>query len=484
MKRHILSVLAIAATVAASSLWGGCTPQKTPPVNAAAIDDGVVNPEEWGKLYPVQFDLWKKTAEPAEPGKSKYKKGFNTDRITYDKLDEYPFLALLYNGWAFGVEYNEPRGHAYMVIDQHEVDSGRVKAGGSCLTCKTPYAPALKKQMGLDYFSKPYKEVHAHIPKRDAMLGVACIDCHNSRDMSLRISRDFTLGAALKNLGVDEAKLSRQERRTLVCAQCHVTYSIPKDAKMKSTNVYFPWQGSKWGNITIENIIKQIRSNPANLEWTQSVTGFKMGFIRHPEFELFSNNSPHWQNGVSCADCHMPSTTVGGQQVSDHRITSPLKNDMKACGQCHAESPETLKKRVIDIQDRTVSELLRAGYATATVAKLFETAHKAQAAGKLIDKAMHDKAKDYYEEAFYRVVFVGAENSVGFHNPPEALRILADANAYADKAEAVLRQALAKGGVAVPPVIDLELPKYLNNRGEKRLNFKPEHEFKDPFTGK
>ena len=57
-------------------------------------------------------------------------------------------MALLFNGWGFGTEYNEPRGHAYMVIDQMDIDQGRVKAGGVCLTCKTPYAPRLRKRDG------------------------------------------------------------------------------------------------------------------------------------------------------------------------------------------------------------------------------------------------------------------------------------------------------------------------------------------------
>jgi len=41
------------------------------------------------------------------------------------------------------------------------------------------------------------------------------------------------------------------------------------------------------------------------------VTGFKLAFIRHPEYELFTNNSVHWQAGVACSDCHMPYTKVG-----------------------------------------------------------------------------------------------------------------------------------------------------------------------------
>jgi nitrite reductase (cytochrome c-552) len=81
-------------------------------------------------------------------------------------------------------------------------------------------------------------------------------------------------------------------------------------------------------------------------------------------------------------------------------------------------------------------------------------------------------------------VFIGAENSTGFHNPSEALRILGDATSHAGKAEGLLRQALAKAGVTVPEKVDLELAKYVNNRGTKKLMFKPQDEIKDPFAAK
>jgi nitrite reductase (cytochrome c-552) len=131
-----------------------------------------------------------------------------------------------------------------------------------------------------------------------------------------------------------------------------------------------------------------------------------------------------------------------------------------------------------------MSQFIRSGYATATAAKLFEMANKAQAAGRVIDKDLYAQARDHYEEALYRVIFIGAENSTGFHNPSEALRILGDATNQAGKAEGLLRQALAKAGVAVPAKIDLELSKYVNNRGTKKLIFKPQNEIKDPFADK
>jgi len=64
-------------------------------------------------------------------------------------------------------------------------------------------------------------------------------------------------------------------------------------------------------------------------EWKQNVTGFKMGFIRHPEFELFSNNSVHWKAGVFLWPTVICLPRVGVNEISDHRVMSPLKNDMK-----------------------------------------------------------------------------------------------------------------------------------------------------------
>ncbi|MEM2403369.1 MAG: ammonia-forming cytochrome c nitrite reductase subunit c552, partial [Archaeoglobaceae archaeon] len=95
-----------------------------------------------------------------------------------------------------------------------------------------------------------------------------------------------------------------------------------------------------------------IRSNDSHKEWTQKVTGFKLGFIRHPEFELYARNSTHWLAGVACADCHMGYVKIGEYKITDHLIASPLKKDLRTCKQCHTQSEEWLKQRVFEIQDR------------------------------------------------------------------------------------------------------------------------------------
>lgn len=477
----LVLILFLFATVACKGLWKETTPAAPPAQTSRAQITPIEDPSTLEKKYPGQYAGWQATAQPTEPGKSRYKKGYDSDGIVYDKMDQYPFLALLLHGSGYALEFNEPRGHAHMIEDQLAVEPARVKAGGSCLSCKTPYAPQLQEELGSDYFGNPFLEVLGRIPEEHRGLGVACGDCHRSEDMSLQVSRGFTLGKGLEALGKNPDELQSADLRTLVCAQCHVTYTIPQDDEGKSTDVVFPWQGSEWGKITVENIIDRIRGESRLTEWTQQVTGFRLGYIRHPEFEFFSNDSPHWQVGAACADCHMPPAEVDGEMISDHRVMSPLKNDLRGCAQCHGEDSETLRQKVFAVQDQTVSDLIRSGYATAAVAKLFENVHAKMEAGLAIAPALYAEARDHYEEAFYRVIFMSVENSFGFHNPPEASRILNDAAEHAAAADHLLRRALAEAGAEVPGQVDLELEKYLNHRGTKGRMFRPEHEIKDPF---
>jgi nitrite reductase (cytochrome c-552) len=466
MKKNILIVilLGLLVVLGGSMIWITQTPEEPVMTKVKEIPQGEVDPRVWGKVYPAQFDSYLKNSQGGK-GDSKYK---GSDK--FSRLDSWPFQYVLSDGWGMGVEYQESRGHTLALVDQLEVDNARKGAGGVCLTCKSPAVPKLKKKMGEDFFKKPYKEVYNQIPVNEGVqksserlpngrkLGIACIDCHNSDDMSLKLSR-WTVREGIKELGKDPARLTRQEKKTLVCAQCHVTYSIPKNKVGKSIGVDFPWDNSKWGNVTIEDIEKTIESKKL-YEWKSDITGMKLGHIRHPEFELFTNGSTHKAAGLSCADCHMPYKTVGKQKISSHQWTSPLKQDLKACTQCHTNDKEKLKDRIFYIQDRVNHNLTKAGFAAAQAAKAIEVAN--ETAG--IDAELLNEAKKYYRKAYYRVTFIAAENSMGFHNPEEALRVLTDGLDYARRSEIKTRQALVKAGINPPDKFDLELEKYDYNK--------------------
>jgi len=150
-----------------------------------------------------------------------------------------------------------------------------------------------------------------------------------------------------------------------------------------------------------------------------------------------------------------------------------------ACNRCHGDSAARRREKVLSIQRHTLGLLAEAGYRVATVAKLFELANAS------LETTSGDPAYDdgagLYRQAFYRVLYMGAENSVGFHNPAEASRILLDASSAADEAEAVLRELLASEGIAVPDEVPLELEEYLTDRGVKKLDFNEGQYIPDPF---
>ncbi|MBN2281511.1 MAG: ammonia-forming cytochrome c nitrite reductase subunit c552 [Candidatus Marinimicrobia bacterium] len=456
-----------------------CAPKEPEKVQSITIDNNEYDPAVWGQVYPVNYQSWQSTQDPKPSGLSKYRRGWDDDRVVYDRLSEFPFAALLYHGWGFGIEYNEPRGHHYAVIDQIEIDQSRTSPGGVCLACKTPFHKEYTETRGMDYLSAPFLKAVEMLPEKHRELGAACIDCHLAQTMELRTHKDhFEKGMSM----IGKTEFSHQETRTIACAQCHMTYYVPRDENRKvAGDVRPPWTHSQWGAITIENIIEDLLTDYQREEWVQKVTGFPMPYIRHPEFELFSNQSVHWMADVSCADCHMPYTRSGAVKYSDHNVTSPLKNKMRACIQCHTESADWLQDQVFTIQDRTTSLLIRAGYATAITAKLFEKLHQLPNTGNQSDEELYAIAKDYYKRAFLRVVFISAENSAGFHNPTEATRVLGDAIAFAQKSESLLRQILTSRGIEVPVFVDLELDQYLNLRGDKKLMFMEDQEFSDPF---
>jgi nitrite reductase (cytochrome c-552) len=146
---------------------------------------------------------------------------------------------------------------------------------------------------------------------------------------------------------------------------------------------------------------------------------------QHPEFELWSQGI-HARAGVSCADCHMPYKREGAIKVSDHHVRSPLLNTARSCQTCHNVTETELLARVETIQDRTRALMQRVEGATHDLVMAIKTA--------IDDGATDDQlagAQAFHRRAQWRLDFIAAENSMGFHADQEAARILAEAIDYA-----------------------------------------------------
>jgi nitrite reductase (cytochrome c-552) len=107
--------------------------------------------------------------------------------------------------------------------------------------------------------------------------------------------------------------------------------------------------------------------------------------------------------------------------VSDHWVRSPLLNLNRACQPCHAVPEKELEARVLTIQDRHHALLQRAAHATTDLLDAIVAAKKGGAT-----EADLQAAAAQHRRAQWRLDFVAAENSMGFHAPQELARILGE----------------------------------------------------------
>ncbi len=379
------------------------------------IDEYEPDSSKWGVNFPNQYSTLKLTE-------------INKARSTYggsepfSKLEDDPRLVTLFAGYGFSKDYNEERGHLNSLTDVRATLRVNETTPGTCYSCKSSDNPRLWAEMGMAEFDKTlFKDLGAQISNP-----IGCANCHEPNTMRLIVTNP-ALEEALQAQGKDWRTFTRQEMRTVVCANCHVEYYFAGEGKY----LVFPWKdGSK-----IENIA-QFYADLEFKDWEHPQSGAPMIKMQHPEYEFFTADSTHYKAGVACADCHMPYTRDGAVKFSTHDVKSPLQNADTACGACHTDVTY-VTGRVAIIQDQ-VRETMDASE-DALVAAI--QAIEAAAAATDVSTDLLGEARRLHREAQLRWDFIAAENSMGFHNPEEALRILANATDLARQAQLVAVQA-------------------------------------------
>jgi nitrite reductase (cytochrome c-552) len=135
----------------------------------------------------------------------------------------------------------------------------------------------------------------------------------------------------------------------------------------------------------------------------------------------------------------MPYERVGALKVSDHWVRSPLLNLNRACQTCHAVPEKELEARVLTIQDRHHALLQRAARATTDMLDAIVAAKKEGAS-----EATLQAAAAQHRKAQWRLDFVAAENSMGFHAPQELARILGEVIDHARQGQLEAERTLRK----------------------------------------
>ncbi|GAA4832296.1 ammonia-forming cytochrome c nitrite reductase [Algivirga pacifica] len=429
--------------------------------------------EKWGENFPREFQSYYETADTTF--RSKHGGG-----AMVDMLEEDPRLVVLWAGYGFSKDYNQGRGHAYAVDDIHNTlrtggpmheDEGPMPA--TCWTCKSPDVPRLMNELGVEEYYKGKWARHGE----EVVNPIGCADCHDEKTMNLKITRP-ALVEAFERQGKDIQKATHQEMRSLVCAQCHVEYYFDKNLPGKEGTPYltFPWDKG----MSVEDMEAYFDEIEFS-DWTHKLSRAPMIKTQHPDYELHQMGI-HGQRGVSCADCHMPYKTEGGQKFTDHKIQSPLNNVANSCQVCHRESEGNLIQSVYERQDKikeTRDEL------EIQLVRAHVEAKKAWDLGAT-EAQMKAILKDI-RHAQWRWDFSAASHGGSFHAPVELGRIVSTGLVKASDARLKLSKLLIelglKGDVPYPDLSSKEKAQEFIGLPMEKLR-KEKEEFKEKVLPK
>jgi nitrite reductase (cytochrome c-552) len=434
---------------------------QSPYVVLKQVTENDTDPAKWGVNWPKQYDLYQRTAIST---RTRFGGHGGSEALPDQKIDRDPWLKRMFLGYAFSIDYRDRRGHAYMLVDQEQTERQTKPQTGSCLHCHASVMPLYRELGNGDAmkgfeasYQYSYKDLSAKLHESGHAHPISCVDCHMPETMQLRVTRPGFING-IRSLAESNAPVphlpsveqwrksnrskpydpnqdaSRTEMRSFVCGQCHVEYYC--SSKMPLT---FPWgDGLKVENVETFWDKTQFEGNVRFFDYRHAESGAEILKAQHPEFELWSQGI-HARSQVSCADCHMPYIRDGATKISDHWVRSPLLNINRACQTCHRFSEEEIKARVDAIQDRNHELLQRAGAALMDQLDAIAAAKTNGASETDLKEAL-----EFQRKAQWRLDFIAAENSMGFHAPQEAARILGEAADYARQGQVSALKAAAK----------------------------------------
>ena len=432
---------------------------KWPFAQVVQLTDTTYDPAVWGENFPIQYEQYKKTIEDTDGDFIKVDPTAEDPREyhTISRIDSETRAKRMWRGYAFAVDYTEPRGHEWALDDQRYTGrtAPRFKQPGTCLNCHASMPEIYDelgngdRKAGFDAMNAmSYDEAFEH-----ASSSIACIDCHDPKTMELTITRPaFMEGIkqAKAAEGITDYDVNRdatnEEMRTYVCAQCHVEYYFAGEGK----TLTFPW--SKGLTVYDEmNYYDEVGWT----DFTHEESGAPILKAQHPDFETWAQGI-HAANGVTCADCHMAYNREGASKVSNHQIMSPMASEdtiNSSCLTCHHSSASEMRERVEGIQTRWQSSL---NVSFTALDALITDITTAAGNGSATEEQLAT-ARDYQRKAQFIVDYSFSENGRGFHAPAYSISILNQATDWARSGQLALRGVEVQNGVA-PAIPEQHLP--------------------------
>lgn len=438
---------------------------------------GTCHKDEFESFYKVDYEAQARKEKGVPAGRS-------------------PMMDKLLAPYGFTFEHNEPRGHAFMVIDQFAVDrfaggrfqfkkrwfgadaTGKVwdvledkgpefkmaetaKAGNpTCIQCKTSDHILKWKFMGdKDPKAKWDRTSDIIAVAKDTQNVMGCIHCHDPHGTQPRVVRDELINEIDKGAkmfagkdgktdlkvisfrnGFRKIGIMKKADSRMMCAQCHVEYACGTGTQFDDgKKVGFDDQRTNHMPLKgPKELLEHYKKSQNFFDFKHAVTGARLVKLQHPEAETFAG-SVHDKAGVTCADCHMPiMKNKQGKSFKSHMVIKPRNHVKEACLRCHPQWTTEQKLYQIDaVQNYVKGKMRKSEY---WLGQLIDTYATAKRLG--VDEATLTKAREKHEEAHVLWEWWTAENSDGFHNPDLARDSLTASIAASKEGVALLNKAM------------------------------------------
>ena len=347
------------------------------PANVVETGTGisVIRAADWAETYPDIYASYLQNQENSQ---------------ALDHVEEYPSIAVVYEGMAFNAYYNSARGHYYTVEDV--TSTGRPHALANCFTCKTPDFTVAVNNDGVSVYTMAFEDMLAQVNE-----SISCYNCHANDPTSITVTHTYLSDA----LGEDFASVPAA---VAACAQCHVEYYF--DPTTKATTL--PYTSLDTMN---PDSIYEYYTELGFTDYTNPRTGVQQIKVQHPEFETFMGAGSVHASTFTCADCHM-GDAVGaqGETYASHYWISPLESEsiQQNCAACHSD----LASFVHGIQEHAEERTIAIGQKLENLTNELAEAVEAGALGEdelAVIRELNRKGQFYWD-------FVFVENSEGAHN--------------------------------------------------------------------
>ena len=408
-----------------------------------------------------------------------------------------PLFDKLMQPYGFTIEHNEPRSHAFMLVDHITVDrayGGRfqldswedITASGNlwdilndlgeqytlpqsakaanpvCLTCKTTDNILEWAYMGEPHMFADFDRTSNVVDFIKAVDSptMGCIMCHDPHTNKHRVVRDGLIdavtrgdnkiytdenGASIAELDVVTFRtfrkigLMEEPIANITCAQCHVEYICNPGYDLASGE-YITMEDPRTNHFPWVSVfdIYEHYNELGFRDFKHAVTGATLVKLQHPDAET-NYGSLHWQNGVECSDCHMPKlVNSAGEEYTSHWQTSPRTYIDKTCLTCHDDiTKEEAEYRINSIQNYVKGKLSKAEYWLSELIDTFELAIRYG-----VSEDVLDEAREYHTQAHILWEWWTAGNGGGFHNPELARESLTRSVDFSKMGIEILEEAM------------------------------------------